>query len=219
MESAPVFKMLLKENDKDLFEFYLGVPNNSATATEVRDALAYRDVGAVNLHVARLAKRLAPIFGYQPTIRGNGQQRWWPCLFDGRSERNGFVWTLKSEVAEWFKSIRDNELSEIFEEKVRLALRDARARQRRLAVASKIPKKRSVQVVEFIRNPDVVAEVLERASGHCQQCGNPAPFLRRLDSSPYLEVHHIVPLADGGEDTVKNAIALCPNCHRERHYG
>ena len=26
-------------------------------------------------------------------------------------------------------------------------------------------------------------------------------------------------LADGGADTVENAIAVCPNCHRELHYG
>lgn len=32
-------------------------------------------------------------------------------------------------------------------------------------------------------------------------------------------MHHRRRLADGGEDTVANAIALCPSCHRERHYG
>ncbi|WP_256325004.1 HNH endonuclease signature motif containing protein [Nitrosomonas sp. Nm132] len=43
--------------------------------------------------------------------------------------------------------------------------------------------------------------------------------MRKHDGSPYLEVHHKIPLAFGGEDTVVNAIALCPNCHREAHYG
>jgi hypothetical protein len=28
-----------------------------------------------------------------------------------------------------------------------------------------------------------------------------------------------VPLARGGEDTVENAVAVCPNCHREAHFG
>jgi len=28
-----------------------------------------------------------------------------------------------------------------------------------------------------------------------------------------------VPLSEGGEDTLENAIALCPNCHRKMHYG
>ncbi|MEY0334745.1 HNH endonuclease [Providencia rettgeri] len=32
-------------------------------------------------------------------------------------------------------------------------------------------------------------------------------------------MHHVEWLANGGEDSVENAIALCPNCHREAHYG
>lgn len=57
------------------------------------------------------------------------------------------------------------------------------------------------------------------AKGICERCRKPAPFIRDNDNSPYLEVHHKIPLADGGDDTVENAIALCPNCHRQAHYG
>lgn len=79
---------------------------------------------------------------------------------------------------------------------------------------------RRVKVITYayLRNPDVVAEVLFRAQGNCERCGNSAPFLRRSDGTPYLEVHHRVTLASGGADAVKNAEALCPNCHRELHY-
>ena len=35
----------------------------------------------------------------------------------------------------------------------------------------------------------------------------------------FLEVHHIKWLSNGGEDSVENALALCPNCHRQAHYG
>lgn len=62
-------------------------------------------------------------------------------------------------------------------------------------------------------------KVLRRANGVCEQCGDKAPFIRRSDNIPYLEVHHKVMLSEGGEDTVVNAHALCPNCHREVHYG
>jgi 5-methylcytosine-specific restriction endonuclease McrA len=31
--------------------------------------------------------------------------------------------------------------------------------------------------------------------------------------------HHVKQLAHGGEDTVENAIAVCPNCHRKAHHG
>lgn len=35
----------------------------------------------------------------------------------------------------------------------------------------------------------------------------------------YLEAHHIVALACDGPDTVENVVALCPNHHREAHFG
>ena len=38
------------------------------------------------------------------------------------------------------------------------------------------------------------------------------------EQAPYLEVRHKVRLVDNGEDTVENAIAIGPNCHREAHY-
>lgn len=111
------------------------------------------------------------------------------------------------------------QIAHIFQGRVEKALKDThRARHARLATASKKPKKLIVTTVEFERNADVVAEVLNRAAGICGACGQPAPFKRRSDGSPYLEVHHNVRLADGGDDTVENAIALCPNCHRRSHY-
>lgn len=91
-------------------------------------------------------------------------------------------------------------------------------RAKRLAHANPVPQVRHQIVKTFRRNPDVVAEVLLRAKGACEGCRLPAPF-QRPDGSLYLEVHHITRLADGGHDTVENALALCPNCHRERHYG
>ncbi|GMV68103.1 MAG: hypothetical protein AMXMBFR76_05420 [Pseudomonadota bacterium] len=93
------------------------------------------------------------------------------------------------------------------------------ARAERLRHARVLPKRTDIVTSVFVRNPDVVAEVLFQAAGNCQRCAKPAPFNRESDGTPYLEVHHRVPLAIGGEDTVANAIALCPNCHRELHYG
>lgn len=107
-----------------------------------------------------------------------------------------------------------------FASAVNKALNDTVARRRaRLAKASPIASRIAVLTEKFNRNPDVVAEVLFQAKGRCGQCKETAPFIRRSDKSPYLEVHHKVQLAFGGEDTVNNAIALCPNCHRELHHG
>lgn len=81
------------------------------------------------------------------------------------------------------------------------------------------PEKFITSQTVFARNQYVVAEVLERANGFCEKCKKPAPFLKDKDNEPFLEVHHIVPLSEGGEDTVDNSIALCPNCHRHAHFG
>lgn len=111
-------------------------------------------------------------------------------------------------------------LEEIFLDEVNNALADSREqRLQRLAQAPRKPRKVKVETKVFIRNPDVVAEVLFRASGKCESCAMPAPFFKRTNGKPYLEVHHRIPLSDDGEDTVENAVALCPNCHRETHYG
>lgn len=69
---------------------------------------------------------------------------------------------------------------------------------------------------QFDRNQDVVEYVLRKARGYCQLCEQEAPF-KRPSREPYLEVHHVIWLGKGGEDTVENAVALCPNCHRKMH--
>tara|TARA_B100001059_G_C17802863_1_gene567292 strand:+ start:45 stop:260 length:216 start_codon:yes stop_codon:yes gene_type:complete len=47
-------------------------------------------------------------------------------------------------------------------------------------------------------------------------CEKIAPF-KKKDGSPFLEVHHIDFLKNGGDDTIENVSALCPNCHRKMH--
>ena len=70
----------------------------------------------------------------------------------------------------------------------------------------------------YERSADVRNYVLGRAKGHCEGCGQIAPF-RRPDGSPYLEPHHIRRVSDGGPDHPAFVIALCPNCHRRVHAG
>jgi 5-methylcytosine-specific restriction enzyme A len=106
-----------------------------------------------------------------------------------------------------------------FQKRVALSLKNARSRAARLAKAPRLPRIIVREVVTYERNPDVVAEVLSRAKGRCERCASSAPFCKRADGAPYLEVHHMRQLAHGGEDTVANAIALCPNCHRRAHHG
>ena len=101
----------------------------------------------------------------------------------------------------------------------RALARSEKERRERLEAANPVPQQIFVMTKAFRRNQDVVAEVLSRAGGHCEDCFQPAPFVRAKDGTPFLEVHHVMTLAQGGMDTVENAKALCPNCHRRRHFG
>lgn len=46
--------------------------------------------------------------------------------------------------------------------------------------------------------------IFDRANHHCEWCGE------RFDN---LHVHHIEPRKEGGPNSKRNLIALCPNCH------
>ncbi len=74
------------------------------------------------------------------------------------------------------------------------------------------------KVTQYSRDPKVKAWVLKESKGNCECCDSPAPF-NTPPKNPFLEIHHLKRLADGGSDTTSNAVALCPNCHREFHYG
>lgn len=78
------------------------------------------------------------------------------------------------------------------------------------------PSNRQVASTAYERNVYVAELIHRRAAGICQLCDQPAPF-RTKKNEPYLEPHHIVWLTQGGEDTVENTVALCPNCHTKMH--
>lgn len=68
-----------------------------------------------------------------------------------------------------------------------------------------------------IRDAKVRSHVLKLANGKCECCGE-LGFLMS-NGKHYLEAHHVIALCDQGKDTVKNVIALCPEHHRQAHYG
>ena len=89
---------------------------------------------------------------------------------------------------------------------------------RERALSSTPIKATTEEKIQYIKNRStaIVCYAKKRANGICEGCGNPAPF--EAKSGPYLEVHHLTRLADGGPDVPQNVIALCPTCHRRAHY-
>ncbi|MFH5070802.1 HNH endonuclease [Enterobacter cloacae complex sp. 2024EL-00215] len=144
----------------------------------------------------RLFKRGKIFEIYQPSIHGI-----WELYQDQQGK-----WCHRKVKSEFEKAVDD--ASEL----------PPSERKEILDAENKTPELIEVTTRVYKRSPYVVAEVLSRAKGKCQSCKSDAPFLK-VDGTPFLEVHHIEWLSNGGEDSVENAIALCPNCHRQAHFG
>lgn len=80
-------------------------------------------------------------------------------------------------------------------------------------------KSKLIGIKEYrIRSIQIKTYALLRADGKCEKCENNAPF-KNKDGIPFLEVHHIYSLSDDGLDHPNNVAAICPNCHKEAHFG
>lgn len=58
----------------------------------------------------------------------------------------------------------------------------------------------------------------------CEYDNKHVTFVNNFDNNPYIEAHHLIPMATQGLfeyniDFADNIICLCPNCHRRIHYG
>jgi 5-methylcytosine-specific restriction protein A len=112
---------------------------------------------------------------------------------------------------------RTDEILKIREKRQRSLRGKTLAELRNLAIAGgrSKPGRRDARTAQFDRDEAVVEYAKKAAAGICDLCRKPAPFSTKL--GPYLECHHVQPLAVGGPDIIENAVALCPNCHRRMH--
>lgn len=51
--------------------------------------------------------------------------------------------------------------------------------------------------------------LLKKSKGTCQSCGT-----HLTDGSPF-EIHHVIPLSQGGTNKLSNLLILCKECHRD----
>lgn len=79
------------------------------------------------------------------------------------------------------------------------------------------PEKRDGGGSAYLRSAQVRETVLRRAAGTCESCSEPG-FLMD-NGAVFLETHHVIPLSENGPDVEWNVVALCPNEHRQAHYG
>lgn len=109
-----------------------------------------------------------------------------------------------------FLSMDNNDLhTNNLQELKKIALGDSEQHSSTVSERKIIVRRRALAVKKY---------ALARSNGVCEACDSPAPF-KNSNDEPFLEVHHLRRLTDGGLDHPEHVAAICPNCHRRVHSG
>lgn len=90
------------------------------------------------------------------------------------------------------------------------------------AKVEEAPKpRRKSRIVErgYERKHKLVDLAKRRADYRCEVADCAAELFTKPDGQRYVEVHHLIGMAEGGPDTLENLVCVCANHHRELHYG
>lgn len=84
-------------------------------------------------------------------------------------------------------------------------------------VHEKEPNKQEYIRETFARDRGWVKQAKEKFGSYClhPNCKN---TFNKQDGLPYIEVHHIIPLFEGGEDAVWNLAVVCAHHHKMAHF-
>lgn len=193
----------------------MGLSGDQSLDFMQNQTLANSDSNGVQVHLFEVLKQKEYLYRGQVRLDSSPYQE--RQLGEDGAERLAWVFPIKL-ISQSSATIPIKTAREAFAAKSKKArkLTDSELREKAKKTGRKKPGSRSVSTEEFQRNQFVAEYAKRRADGFCELCGSTAPFLNKR-KEPYLETHHVVWLAKGGEDTVENTVALCPNCHRKMH--
>lgn len=203
-------------DDSGLFH-YTGMGMNGDQSLDFMQnaTLANSDTNGVELHLFEVFKPQQYTYRGQVQLAGSPYTETQP----GEDGEQRAVWMFPLLLTEGstITPIPEPDLEDLKNrrEKAVRRLSDEELGRRAKSARDK-PGRQQVLSTMYTRNESVAELARRRANGVCQLCNTPAPF-RDKSGTPFLEVHHIQWLAHGGDDTLANTVALCPNCHRRMH--
>ena len=91
---------------------------------------------------------------------------------------------------------------------------------RTIDLSEEEPMKREYIIETYVRETGWAKKAREKFGEKCmcnihRRCDN---SFRKEDGTPYIEVHHIIPLCQGGEQGLWNLSVLCAHHHRMAHF-
>lgn len=130
---------------------------------------------------------------------------------------------VQAKVRQQLQFLRDDGLLNFLDKRGSYTLRgiellkDEVEDERVVEVSRAEPQRREYLIETFARNRGWVVEAKNRFGAYCM-CSDCKNTFNKPDGKPYIEVHHIIPMADGGEDGLWNLAVLCAHHHKMAHF-
>ena len=183
------------------------------------------------LMTVNLAKRILQNIGQEPEKKADGKYRYWNLMFWGRDLEDGtFEWKLRPQLANALSSkfpalgmtTVNDELDDGLNSDIAKISFDSN-------YSKTVPRDRPEPVIlhgvqAYPRSRTIAMMALSRANHKCEIDPTHQTFMRRVDTLPYMESHHLIPMSAQGNfnvsiDVPENIVSLCSSCHNEIHYG
>ncbi|EIJ42124.1 putative restriction endonuclease [Beggiatoa alba B18LD] len=113
----------------------------------------------------------------------------------------------------------DNAIREAIYEQINIGfLEEGIPTTRQITTTDEPTQQITTTITTFRRNNKINVYVKRKAGYKCQMPNCDYEGFDMPSGKKYIEVHHLVPLAEGGTDSLENTVAVCPTCHRKLHY-
>lgn len=189
-------------------------PSRTVTAGQLAH-LADVDGGmpAVNLQYGRLGRLFCE--SMVPTdnkLIESADHSWWPIWSDGQPSTNGFLWTMRPQVAEALELLGWVSHAEIrLPEEVVVTGKYVEGAVRRVVVNA------------YERDTKARQACIDHYGASCVICSFNFGRAFGPTVADFVHVHHLRPLSEIAEEYEVDPIAdlrpVCPNCHAMIHYG
>ncbi len=129
----------------------------------------------------------------------------------------------RQKVCEMMQKIRDDGLISFLGNSGNYTLRGVdlleqeKEELKSIDISQEAPCRKEYLIETYVRNVTWARKARATFGCFCMfdACRN---TFQREDGSPYIEVHHIVPLFEGGEDSLTNLSVLCAHHHKAAHF-
>ncbi len=202
----------LSEAQRRLLVEQYQAPYRSVTAPQLAQLAGVQPWKYVNLLYGRSGHMFSEETGLFPTRGANGKYWWWSAWSDGDATPQGFVWTMRVQVAEaleklgWVTPGETQIPEEILYEDHLVEGTTWR-----------------ITVNAYERNREARRKCLEYYGSSCVVCELDLGSVYGPVAQGFIHVHHLKPLAEIGREYEVDPIAdlrpICPNCHAIIHIG